>query len=136
MQDVATKLGLSSVADTESVVAKTIRDGSIAAVIDHEAQVLMSRTTGDVYITKEPQQVRGRIAFCKYQTCIIYYWLLSVRLRNLPLFRCVISEIQDAPLGVGAGTICRPVNSSTHRPRGLVGTACIAIAAAPVRLLL
>ena len=65
MQDVASKLGLSSVKDTESVVAKTIRDGSFSAVLDHENQVLVSRGTSDVYITKEPQEAfHARTAFC------------------------------------------------------------------------
>jgi hypothetical protein len=61
LQDVAAKLGLSSVADTEAVVAKTIRDGSIAAVLDRDAQALTSRAVTDVYVTKEPQQARS---FC------------------------------------------------------------------------
>jgi 26S proteasome regulatory subunit N3 len=65
VQDVASKLGLASVQDTESVVAKTIRDGSIAAVLDHEKQVLKSRATSDVYVTKEPQEAfHARTAFC------------------------------------------------------------------------
>ena len=63
MQDVAAKLGLSSVKDAEAVVAKTIRDGSIAAVIDHEQQALRSREVTDVYVTKEPQQARLRLSF-------------------------------------------------------------------------
>jgi 26S proteasome regulatory subunit N3 len=65
MQDVAAKLGLASVKDTESVVAKTIRDGSIAAVLDHDHQILMSRSVTDVYVTKEPQEAfHARTAFC------------------------------------------------------------------------
>jgi 26S proteasome regulatory subunit N3 len=65
LQDVASKLGLASVRDTESVVAKTIRDGSIAAVLDHEKQVLRSCANSDVYVTKEPQDAfHARTAFC------------------------------------------------------------------------
>lgn len=65
VQDVAAKLGLASVTDTESVVAKTIRDGSISAVLDHEAQILQSREVSDVYMTKEPQDAfHARTAFC------------------------------------------------------------------------
>eukprot|EP01025_Chloroclados_australasicus_P042898 TRINITY_DN45625_c0_g1_i1.p1 TRINITY_DN45625_c0_g1~~TRINITY_DN45625_c0_g1_i1.p1 ORF type:complete len:238 (+),score=38.83 TRINITY_DN45625_c0_g1_i1:55-714(+) len=65
LKDVAAKLGLSSVKDTESVVAKTIRDGSISAVIDHEKQVLMSKEVSDVYMSSEPQQAfHARTAFC------------------------------------------------------------------------
>ena len=65
MQDVAAKLGLSSVEDTESIVAKTIRDGSISAVLDHEKKCLGSKAASDVYITSEPQQAfHVRTAFC------------------------------------------------------------------------
>jgi 26S proteasome regulatory subunit N3 len=65
LQDVARKLGLQQSTDVESIVAKTIRDGSISAALDHEAQVLMSKEVADVYITTEPQQAfHARTAFC------------------------------------------------------------------------
>jgi 26S proteasome regulatory subunit N3 len=65
VQDVAAKLGLKSVADTEAVVAKAIRDGSLSAALDHEKQWLVSRELGDAYITDEPQRaLHARTAFC------------------------------------------------------------------------
>ena len=65
LQDVAAKLGLASVRDAEAVIAKTIRDGSIDAVLDHEKQALASKAAADVYVTKEPAQAfHARTAFC------------------------------------------------------------------------
>lgn len=65
MQDVARKLGLPSAKDVETIVAKTIRDGSISAVLDHEQQVLMSKQVADAYLTSEPQKAfHARAAFC------------------------------------------------------------------------
>ena len=65
MQDVAAKLGLKSVADTEAVVAKSIRDGSVSAALDHDKQWLVSRELGDAYVTDEPQRaLHARTAFC------------------------------------------------------------------------
>ena len=43
LADVAAKLALPSVEDTECVVAKAIRDGGVDAVLDHEAGAMMSR---------------------------------------------------------------------------------------------
>ena len=65
LADVAEKLGLPSVEDAESVVAKAIRDGNVDAVIDHSAKVMYSKETTDVYSTQEPQSAfHVRIAFC------------------------------------------------------------------------
>jgi 26S proteasome regulatory subunit N3 len=53
------------VQDTEAVVAKAIRDGSISAALDHEKQWLVSRELGDAYVTDEPQRaLHARTAFC------------------------------------------------------------------------
>ncbi|WOL16795.1 hypothetical protein Cni_G25583 [Canna indica] len=68
LADVARKLRLDSdnpVADAESIVAKAIRDGAIDATIDHANGWVVSKETGDVYSTNEPQIVfNSRIAFC------------------------------------------------------------------------
>lgn len=66
--DVAKKLRLDSenpVADAESIVAKAIRDGAIDATIDHANGYMLSKETGDLYSTNEPQiAFHSRIAFC------------------------------------------------------------------------
>ncbi|CAA6656013.1 unnamed protein product [Spirodela intermedia] len=68
LADVAKKLRLDSpnpVADAESIVAKAIRDGAIDATIDHAGGWMVSKETGDVYSTNEPQAAfNSRIAFC------------------------------------------------------------------------
>ncbi|KAF9618510.1 hypothetical protein IFM89_001911 [Coptis chinensis] len=68
LKDVAEKLRLNSenpVADAESIVAKAIRDGAIDATIDHANGWMVSKETGDVYSTNEPQLAfNSRIAFC------------------------------------------------------------------------
>ncbi|XP_019087646.1 PREDICTED: 26S proteasome non-ATPase regulatory subunit 3 homolog B-like [Camelina sativa] len=65
LQDVAQKLRLDSVADAESIVAKAIRDGAIEATIDHKNGLMVSKETGDIYSTNEPQTAfNSRIAFC------------------------------------------------------------------------
>lgn len=65
LADVAARLGLPSVQDTESIVAKAIRDGGIEGVIDHEAGTLQSVRSADIYATDEPQAAfHARIAFC------------------------------------------------------------------------
>ncbi|KAG6495186.1 hypothetical protein ZIOFF_042978 [Zingiber officinale] len=68
LADVARKLRLDSanpVADAESIVAKAIRDGAIDATIDHADGWMVSKETGDVYSTIEPQiAFNSRIAFC------------------------------------------------------------------------
>uniref|UniRef100_A0A7R9V4F1 PCI domain-containing protein n=1 Tax=Chlamydomonas euryale TaxID=1486919 RepID=A0A7R9V4F1_9CHLO len=65
LQDIAAKLHLSSVDDTECIVAKAIRDGGIDAVIDHEGGFMASKEVADVYSTGEPQAAfHARIAFC------------------------------------------------------------------------
>ncbi|XP_034228098.1 probable 26S proteasome non-ATPase regulatory subunit 3 [Prunus dulcis] len=66
--DVAKKLRLDSpnpVADAESIVAKAIRDGAIDATLDHTNGWMVSKETGDIYSTNEPQAAFDtRIAFC------------------------------------------------------------------------
>ncbi|CAA2991593.1 probable 26S proteasome non-ATPase regulatory subunit 3 [Olea europaea subsp. europaea] len=55
---VAERLRLDSanpVADSESIVAKAIRDGAIDATLDHANGCLISKETGDIYSTNEPQ---------------------------------------------------------------------------------
>ncbi|PIA26750.1 hypothetical protein AQUCO_08900005v1 [Aquilegia coerulea] len=68
LTDVAHKLRLNSenpVADAESIVAKAIRDGAIDATLDHANGWMVSKETGDVYSTNEPQLAfNSRIAFC------------------------------------------------------------------------
>ncbi|KAJ4783744.1 26S proteasome non-ATPase regulatory subunit 3 [Rhynchospora pubera] len=68
LADVATKLRLDSdspAADAESIVAKAIRDGAIDATIDHTNGWMVSKETGDVYSTNEPQAAfNSRIVFC------------------------------------------------------------------------
>ncbi|KAK9863142.1 hypothetical protein WJX84_002498 [Apatococcus fuscideae] len=65
LADVASKLGLPSVEDTESIIGKAIRDGGIDAVLDHEQGWMRSRQVADVYATAEPQSAfHARIAFC------------------------------------------------------------------------
>ncbi|GMP64326.1 hypothetical protein CsSME_00025663 [Camellia sinensis var. sinensis] len=66
--DVAKKLRLDSpnpVADAESIVSKAIRDGAIDATLDHANGWMVSKETGDIYSTNEPQiAFNSRIAFC------------------------------------------------------------------------
>lgn len=68
LADVAEKLRLKSpnpVADAESLLAKAISDGAVDATLDHENGWMVSKETGDVYSTNEPQiAFNSRIAFC------------------------------------------------------------------------
>ena len=65
LADIATKLSLESVEETEQIVAKAIRDGVIDATINHDEQFIQSLPQTDVYNTNEPQQVLNRrIKFC------------------------------------------------------------------------
>ncbi|KAE8668987.1 putative 26S proteasome non-ATPase regulatory subunit 3 [Hibiscus syriacus] len=65
LTDVAKKLRLDSVADAESIVAKAIRDGAIDATLDHSNGCMLSKETGDIYLTTQPQMAfNSRIAFC------------------------------------------------------------------------
>lgn len=69
--------GLASVADTECIVAKAIRDGGIDAVLDHGAGTMLSKDTPDVYATAEPASAfHSRVAFCLD---------IHNEVRNLPL---------------------------------------------------
>ena len=59
------KTGLASVADTECIVAKAIRDGGVDAVLDHGQSCMRSKDTPDVYATAEPASAfHARVAFC------------------------------------------------------------------------
>nr|KAJ0189879.1 hypothetical protein LSAT_V11C800438890 [Lactuca sativa] len=66
LADVATKLRLNPlIADVESIVSKAIRDGAIDAMLDHANGWMVSKETGDIYSTNEPQiAFNSRIAFC------------------------------------------------------------------------
>lgn len=68
LADVAKKLRLDSanpIADAESIVAKAIHDGAIDATLDHSNGCMLSKETGDIYSTTEPQSAfDSRIAFC------------------------------------------------------------------------
>ncbi|XP_055814712.1 probable 26S proteasome non-ATPase regulatory subunit 3 [Solanum dulcamara] len=68
LADIAKKLKLdfeNPVGDAENIVAKAIRDGIIDATLDHANGWLVSKATGDVYSTYEPQiAFDSRIVFC------------------------------------------------------------------------
>ncbi|GKV20895.1 hypothetical protein SLEP1_g30942 [Rubroshorea leprosula] len=68
LPDVAKKPRLYSanpVADAEGIIAKAIRDGAIDAILDHANGWMLSKETGDIYFTNEPQiAFNTRIAFC------------------------------------------------------------------------
>ena len=54
MADIATKLGLESVEETEQMVAKAIRDGVIDATISHDEQFILALPKTDVYTSNDP----------------------------------------------------------------------------------
>lgn len=65
MADVAAKLGLESVEETEQMVAKAIRDGVIDATINHDEQFILALPKTDVYTSNDPQTIlHKRIKFC------------------------------------------------------------------------
>ena len=65
LKDVAKKLSLESVEETEQIVAKAIRDGVIEAILDHDNQWMRSQETSDVYTSNDPQGIYNkRIKFC------------------------------------------------------------------------
>lgn len=68
LANVAVKLRLNSpnpVADAENIIAKAIRDGAIEATLDCTNGWMVSKETGDIYSTNEPQTVfNSRITFC------------------------------------------------------------------------
>jgi 26S proteasome regulatory subunit N3 len=65
IKDIAKKLSLESVEETEQIVAKAIRDGVIEAVIDHDQGWMRSQETSDVYTSNDPQNIyHKRIKFC------------------------------------------------------------------------
>jgi 26S proteasome regulatory subunit N3 len=49
LKDIAKKLSLDSVEETEQIIAKAIRDGVIEAVLDHDNQWMRSQDSTDVY---------------------------------------------------------------------------------------
>ena len=54
LKDIAKKLSLESVEETEQIVAKAIRDGVIEAILDHDNQWMRSQETSDVYTSNDP----------------------------------------------------------------------------------
>jgi 26S proteasome regulatory subunit N3 len=54
LKDIAKKLSLESVEETEQIVAKAIRDGVIDAILDHDNQCMRSQDTADVYTSNDP----------------------------------------------------------------------------------
>lgn len=53
------------VADAESIVAKVIHDGAIDATLDHSNGCMISKETGDIYSTIDPQiAFDSGITFC------------------------------------------------------------------------
>ncbi|CAA0807728.1 26S proteasome non-ATPase regulatory subunit 3 homolog A [Striga hermonthica] len=68
LSEIARKLRLDSpnpIADAESIISKAIRDGAIEASLDRANGCMVSKETGDIYSTNEPQSAfNSRIAFC------------------------------------------------------------------------
>ena len=65
LEDVRKKLGLESVKETESIVAKAVRDKVINVVIDRENMEIRTNEVTDVYSSNQPQiQLDKRIKFC------------------------------------------------------------------------
>ena len=63
--DVSVKLGLEEKDDVEFIIAKQIRDGVIAATVDHKRQVVVIKEQKNVYNTEQPAlQFSKRIQFC------------------------------------------------------------------------
>ena len=89
--DIAKKLGLSSVSDAEFIVAKAIRDGGIAAQLDHDAGIMTCHSVSDVYSTDEPLNAfHARIAFC-----------LDVRNEAITAIRHDVSSVKKGGFGGG-----------------------------------
>ena len=89
LSDICKKLHLDSVAETEYIVAKSIRDGVIDATINHEDQYLQTKQLVDVYSTNEPQKVfNKRIVFClglhNYAVKALEYPKKEVKKINIP----------------------------------------------------
>lgn len=64
-QDICSKLNLESAQDAEFIVAKTIRDGVIDAIVDHDDHSMKSKELIGVYDTNEPQNnYYSRSCFC------------------------------------------------------------------------
>ncbi len=65
LADIKQKLGLETLEETEQIVAKAIRDGVIEAVLDHDAGVMKSKDTHDIYTSNDPQNIyHKRTKFC------------------------------------------------------------------------
>lgn len=52
--DIAKKLSLESIDETEQIVAKAIRDGVIDAIVDHDHMWMKSQDISDVYTSNDP----------------------------------------------------------------------------------
>eukprot|EP01055_Gregarina_sp_Pseudo9_P005619 Gregarina_sp_Pseudo_9__5618@NODE_774_length_2232_cov_29_782034_g729_i0_p1_GENE_NODE_774_length_2232_cov_29_782034_g729_i0NODE_774_length_2232_cov_29_782034_g729_i0_p1_ORF_typecomplete_len521_score94_84Rpn3_C/PF08375_11/2e03Rpn3_C/PF08375_11/5_1e15PCI/PF01399_27/3_7e03PCI/PF01399_27/4e14SAC3_GANP/PF03399_16/1_1e03SAC3_GANP/PF03399_16/0_023CSN8_PSD8_EIF3K/PF10075_9/0_04Dus/PF01207_17/0_2_NODE_774_length_2232_cov_29_782034_g729_i0511613 len=69
LADIAAKLGIKSVEDAESIVAKSIMDGIVTGVIDTEHSCLISKRSAEKYASAEPAEVfNKRIQFCSNMT--------------------------------------------------------------------
>ncbi|GAB5586969.1 26S proteasome non-ATPase regulatory subunit [Umbelopsis nana] len=65
LRDICIKLHLDGEEDAEFIVAKSIKDGVIDAVLDHDGGYMRSKESADVYSTNEPQGAfHQRISFC------------------------------------------------------------------------
>ncbi|KAH8548699.1 proteasome regulatory subunit C-terminal-domain-containing protein [Umbelopsis sp. PMI_123] len=65
LRDICIKLHLDGEEDAEFIVAKSIKDGVIDAVLDHDGGYMRSKESVDVYSTNEPQSAfNQRITFC------------------------------------------------------------------------
>jgi len=65
LRDICIKLHLDGEEDAEFIVAKSIKDGVIDAVLDHDGGYMRSKESADVYSTNEPQGAfHQRVSFC------------------------------------------------------------------------
>eukprot|EP01053_Blabericola_migrator_P006247 Blabericola_migrator_1__6246@NODE_314_length_10020_cov_127_741485_g257_i0_p7_GENE_NODE_314_length_10020_cov_127_741485_g257_i0NODE_314_length_10020_cov_127_741485_g257_i0_p7_ORF_typecomplete_len225_score60_58Rpn3_C/PF08375_11/2_7e16PCI/PF01399_27/1_3e15CSN8_PSD8_EIF3K/PF10075_9/0_0024Cas_Cas1/PF01867_16/0_045Dus/PF01207_17/0_071_NODE_314_length_10020_cov_127_741485_g257_i044375111 len=69
LADIASIVGIKSVEDAESIVAKSIMDGIVTGVIDTEHRCLISQQSTEKYASTEPAEVfHKRIQFCSDMT--------------------------------------------------------------------
>merc|ERR1711881_832051 len=65
LAELSSKLHLDNADDAEFIVAKAIKDGVIEAEIDHINRCVISHNVGDIYATKDPQEIFSkRVDFC------------------------------------------------------------------------
>ena len=65
LADIAQRLGLASAGSAEYIVAKSIRDGVIDGIINHEGQFLECKEGQEIYSTIEPSVAfNRRIQWC------------------------------------------------------------------------